>query len=240
MRTLLVAALSLMAFGGSAATAGAAKVEPPNPHKFVGSANVEPKFTGESQEFVFKPFSITCEKAKSTTSGVTPAFPSKTLTGVVKYSGCEAEATLNKAEYTLTAKFVTPVTLNYHANGFVEVGAGGTVTEGKLEGAGPIEIAVKGPFKCTISVAAGTYPVKALKKPEAEFEAAKFTNQEETVVKGKGTVVVKKLAIATALTKMPYTLEGEFCEALPKTEFTSGTYTGSLLAEIKKGDLSWE
>ena len=240
MRRSLAPVMALSVLAIAAAPAVAAKTEPPNPHQFLVSANVEPKFAGEDQEFVLKPFTITCEEAKSTTSGVTPTFPSKTLTAVVKYSACEAEATLNKAEYELKAKFLAPVTLNYHANGVVEVGSSGTVKDGKLEGAGPIEIAVKGAFKCVIDIAPGTYPAQALKKPEAEYEAAKFKDEEETVQKGKSSVVVKKLGIATALTKMPYEIEGEFCEALPKTEYAAGTYTGSLVAEIKKGDISWE
>lgn len=240
MRHLLSAALALTMLTLTATPAIAQKTEPPNPHQFVGSPNAEPKFAGESQELVLKPFTITCEAAKSTKSGVTPAFPSKTLTAVVKYSGCEAEATLNKAEYELKAKFLSPVTFNYHANGYVEVGAGGTVKEGKLEGAGEIEISVKGPFKCTIDIPAGTYPANQVNKPEANYEAVKYTNKEETIEKGKAPVIVKKLEIATALTKMPYELEGEFCEALPKTEFTNGTYSGSLLAELKKGSIGWE
>jgi hypothetical protein len=240
MKRLLAPTAAIAVLALAATPAFGQKVEPPNPHKFVGSVNAEPRFAGETQEFVLKPFTITCEKAKSTTSGVTPTFPSKTLTAIVKYSGCEAEATLNKAEYEMKAKFLAPVTLNYRANGVVEVGSGGTVKEGKLEGAGPIEIAVKGAFKCVIDIASGTYPAQALKKPEAEFEAAEFKNEEETVEKGKSSVVVKKLEIATALTKMPYELEGEFCEALPKTEYSAGTYTGSLVAEVKKGDISWE
>jgi len=240
MRRSLAPALALSVLALSATPAVAAKTEPPNPRRFTGSENIEPRFTGETQEFALKPFTIRCEKAKSTTSGVTPTFPSTTLTAVVKYSGCEAEATLNKAEYELKAKFLKPVTFNYHANGAVEIGAGGTVKEGKLEGAEPIEIAVKGVFKCTIDIPAGTYPTKALKKPEAEYEAATFVNKEETIVKGKTSVVVKKLAISTALTKMPYELRGEFCEALPKTEYTGGHFTGSLLAEIKLADIGRE
>ncbi len=215
-------------------------VEPANPHKFVGSPNAEPKFSGEGQEFVLKPFTVECEKAKSTTSG-TPTFPTKTLTAVMKYSKCAATAVIGKAEYKeMKAKFLAPVTINYHANGFVELGSGGTIKEGKLEGAGPVEISVKGPFKCTIDVAAGTYPINATKKPEAEFEAAKYTNKEEKVEKGKEPKVVKTLEIANSISKMPYEIEGEFCEALPKTEFTNGQYNGSLVASIKKGSIGWE
>lgn len=240
MRRSLAPALAIAALALAATPALASKTEAPNPHQFVGSENVAPRLTGETQTFVLKPFTITCEKAKSNRSAAPTTFPSKTLSSVVKFSGCEAEAKLGKAEYELKAKFLTPVTFNYHANGVVEMGAGGTINEGKLEGASEIEIALKGPFKCTIDIEAGTYPAKALKKPEAEYSAARFTNEEATVTKGKGTTVVKKLDIATALTKMPYELEGEFCEALPKTEFKNGSYTGSLVAEIKKGSISWE
>jgi hypothetical protein len=239
MRRSLAPALAITALALAGTPAVAARTESPNPHKFVGAQNVAPRFTGETQVFNLKPFTITCEKAKSTTSEP-PTFPSKTLTAVVKYTGCEAEATLNKAEYELKAKFLSAVTLNYHANGVVEMGAGGTVKEGKLEGAGEIEIAVKGPFKCTIDILAGTYPAKALRKPEAGYETAKFHDIEEPVETNKGAVLVKKLGISTALTKVPYELEGEFCEALSKTEYTNGSFTGSLVAEIKKGSIGWE
>jgi hypothetical protein len=243
MRNTLVAATALVvALLALAAPAGAQKkAQTPNPHKFVASANAEPRFSGGTQEFQFKPFTITCEAAKSTPSGVTPTFPSKTLTAVVKYSGCEAEAKIASSEYELKARFLSPVTFNLHANGYVEMGAGGTVKEGKLEGAGPIEIAVKGPFKCLIDVEAGTYPAKALTKPEGEYEAVKYKDEEVTVEKGhKGPVVEHKLGIAAALTKLPYELEEEFCEALPNTEGTSGTYTGALTAEIKNATIGWE
>ena len=233
---LALAALALLL---TAVPAAAVKIEPPNPHKFVGTATAPPTFTGEG-EFALKPFNITCEKVKSTSSGVLPTFPSTTLTAIVKYSGCTAEGTIARAEYELKARVPAAVTFNYHANGVVEVGSGGTVTNGKLEGAGPVEIAVSGPFKCTIAIAAGTYPTKSLKKPEAQYEAATFLNEEETVVRGKTSELVKKLAISTALTKLPYALGGEFCEALPKTEYTGGSASNSLLAQIKKGDISWE
>jgi hypothetical protein len=65
------------------------------------------------------------------------------------------------------------------------MGAGGTVNEGKLEGAGEIEIAVKGPFKRTIDIPAGTCPSTSSKHPEAEYEAAKFANIEETIERAR-------------------------------------------------------
>jgi hypothetical protein len=238
MKKALAAVIAATALGIVPATALA--VETPNPHRFVGSPNAEPKFSGEGEEWVVKPFTVSCEKAKSTPSGVTPTFPSKTLTAVLKFSHCEAEALIGRAEYELKAKFLAPVTINYHANGYVEMGSGGTVKEGVLENAGPIEILVKGPFKCLISISPGTYPIGATKKPEAEWEDVKYTNQEETVEKGKKTELVKRLGISNAVSKMPYEIEEEFCEALPKTEFTNGQYNGPLVAEIKKGSIGWE
>jgi len=236
MRKALVAAFALLALAVFATPAVAQKE--PNPHKFVGTENGEPKYTGEG-EFELKPFLVECGKAKGKSTGPV-MFPTKTLATVVKYSECEAEATIGKAEYSFEHVKVTPVTYNYHANGFVEIGSGGTVTAGKLEGAGPIEISVKGAFKCTIDVEAGTYPVGAVNKPESEFEAVKFTNSEEMIEKGKMPLTIKRLGIENALTRVPYEMEGEFCEALPKTEFTNGKINGELTGEIKKGQLSWE
>jgi hypothetical protein len=240
MRRASVIALAVSLLSLAAAPAGAKKVEAPNPHQFTGSGTAEPRFTGESQEFKLKPFAITCEKAKSAASGVAPAFPSKTLTAVIKYAGCSATAKIGKTEFELKAKFHSAITFNFRANGVVEAGAGGTVKEGKLEEAGPIELSVTGPFKCSIEIAPGTFPATALKKPEAEFEAATYTNEETTVEKRKKMVVEHKLGIAAALTRLHYTLGGTFCEALPKTESGTGAYAGSLLGEIKNGSLGRE
>lgn len=233
--TAVAVAAAALALGATPAVAQTA-----NPHRFVGSPDAEPRFSGEGAEFELKPFTVECEKERSKPAGVTPTFPSKTLTADVSYSECEAEGTIGKAEYEFKAKFADPVTINYHADGYVEIGSGGTVKEGKLEGAGPIEIKVSGPFKCTIAIAPGTYPAGALKRPEGEFEAAKYTNLSETVEHGKKSEEVKRLEIENDWTKLKYELEGEYCEALPKTEYTGGIYEGSLVAEIKKGAIGWE
>ncbi len=211
------------------------------PQQFLGSETAEPRFTGSGQqEFAFKPFTVTCEVAKSTKTGVTPQWPSQSLFAEIKFSGCTASAKLHGMEgLELKAKFLTPVQLNFDANGFVEAGAGGKPADGKLAGAGSIEIALSGAFKCTIDVEAGSFPAKAVKEPGEVYEAAQFKLEEVKLEKGKKTGVEDKLAIATALSKMDYTLEGEFCEALSKTEGKTGTYDGDLLAELPKGDLNW-
>lgn len=241
-RVLLTATLAVAALAVAVAPAAAHKGAATGvSHKFTGSETAEPRFAGESQEFIAKPFTITCEKAKSSKTGATTTFPSENLLGVIKYSDCTATAALRgMEELELKAKFAEPVDLNFHANGYVEVGSGGTVTAGKLEGAGEIEIKLSGAIKCTIDLEAGTYPVKAATKPEELYEAAKFTPEEVKVEKGKKVTVKHNLSIATTLTKIPYEFEGEFCEAFNKTEGKNGEYTGTLLAELPKGNLGWE
>jgi hypothetical protein len=242
-RSLLALALAASTLAAAAQPALAHKVRQAGvAHKFTGSEAAEVRASGSGvQEFVYGPFTVTCEKARSIKTGTMTSWPSESFLVQMKYSECEATAALhNMEELELKAKFLTPVSLVYHANGFVEAGAGGTLTGGKLVGASAIEIALGGVFKCTIDVEPGTFPVKAIKKPEEMFEAASYKVEETTIEKGKKTSVRKTLAIKTALAKMTYELEGEFCEALSKTEGRTGSYTGSLLAELPKGSLGWE
>jgi streptogramin lyase len=206
---------------------------------FIGSVAAEPRFVSMgSQQFAFKPFTVSCAQAKSTKSGLTPEWPAQSLFAEVVFSGCMANAELHGiGDLELKARFLTPVELNFNANGFVEAGAGGKPVDGKLGGAGAIEIALTGAIKCTIDVEAGTFPAKALKEPGEEYEAA--TYKPEEVELGTKPNVEDKLAITTNLSKMNYALEGEFCEALSKTEGKSGAYDGGLLAELPKSSLDW-
>lgn len=209
-------------------------------HEFTGSEQIEVRAAASgAQKFTFGPFAVTCEKAKS--GHGTASWPSETLSVQMKYSGCSAVASLRgMGELDLKAKFLTPLTLNFHANGFVEAGAEGTIAGGKLEGATEAEIALSGPFKCTIDVEPGTFPSRALRKPEEQFEVATYKVEETKIEKGKHAGVQDKLAIATALSKMAYEFEGQFCEALSKTEGVSGAYAGTLLAELPKASLGFE
>jgi len=242
-RSLLAPALaaSALAIAATPALAHRAAVAAA-PHAFTGSEQLEVRASASgAQTFTFGPFAVTCEKAKSVTGHGTAMWPSQTLAVEMKYSGCSAVAMLHgMGELKLKAKFLTPLTLNYHSNGFVEAGAEGTVVDGKLEGAHEAEIALSGAFKCTIDVEPGTFPARAIKKPEEQFEAATYKVEEEKIEKGKKVGVQDKLAITTALSKMAYEFEGEFCEALSKTEGKSGSYSGALLAELPKANLGFE
>jgi hypothetical protein len=56
--------------------------------RFTGSEAVEPRFTSPgTQDFAFKPFTVTCEQAKSAKTGLIPAWPAESLFAEVKFSG---------------------------------------------------------------------------------------------------------------------------------------------------------
>jgi hypothetical protein len=137
-RSLLAPALAASALAVAATPALAHKSHTAGvTHKFTGSEQTEVHAVGTGeQEFKYGPFTITCEKAKAVKGTGTSTWPSENLFVEVKYSSCEASAALHgMEELELKAKFLSPVSLNYHANGFVEAGSGGTVTAGKLEAA---------------------------------------------------------------------------------------------------------
>lgn len=242
-RLLAAVAIALAGLALGVAPALARKAKVVVSHHFTGSEMAEPKFTATSgQEFVFKPFTISCEKAKSAKTGAATSFPAESILTEVKFSGCEATAELHGlGEHELKARFESPVSIDYHANGFVEIGSGGTISEGKLTGAGSIEIALSGQFRCTIDVEAGTYPAAAANNPNKLYEAAIFTPEEVKIEKGKKSFTKKRLAVKNAFTRLPYAFEGEFCEAFAKTEGKAGSYSGTLQAELPKfGSLGWE
>ena len=138
-------------------------------------------------------------------------------------------------------RFIGPVDLEYHANGFVETGANSESTA-QITNAGAVEIEAKGAFKCVISWEPQTVPSKAVKKPAEEYEAATFTTEEISSenLKRFPTGIQDKVVIENNLTKMSYSLSEGICEEFEKTEGKSGSYTGELVAELKKASLSWE
>jgi hypothetical protein len=213
-------------------------------HEFTGSTSEEVRVTGVgAQEFTFKPFKITCEKAKSVKTGNDVAWPSPTLYVEVKYSGCEAkDATFHKVELPpVKTTFSTPVDYEYHANGFVESGANSESTS-EIKNAGYVEINLKGEFKCDITWEPQTIPSKALKRPAEEYGAAIYEKFEEKTenLKSFPLGVQDKLLIKNDLTKMTFEVEEGICELFETTEGKSGSYVGTLQAGLKKGNLGWE
>jgi hypothetical protein len=213
-------------------------------HQFTGSVSEEVRAQGVgTQEFAFKPFTIECEAAKSVKSEDDVTLPSPTLYLTVAYSKCLTKnAKFHKVELPpVKTTFKAPVDLEFHANGFVESGAESESTS-SIENAGAVEIAMKGAFKCTISWGPQTIPAKAIKKPAEQYEAALFEKDEETTenLKRFPLGVQDKLLIKSDLKRMTFELSEGICEEFESTEGKTGSYVGTLRAELPKGNLGWE
>jgi hypothetical protein len=210
--------------------AAAALAAPAMAHEFNSPQGPsEPRAVGVgAQSFVFRPFRVTCESARSVTAGQTTTWPSPTLTLQVKYSKCKTHAgKVGKTEGpAIPTHFEAPVTLTYHANGYVDVGS--------------IAITVGGNFKCKIATEPQTIPAKAVKHPTEEFTAATFLT-ESIATKSKKLPLQEVVSVSNGEVKrIHYTLEEGFCEELEMPTGTGGSYSGVLQASISKANLNWK
>lgn len=218
-RTLIVgAALCSLAVAATPAMAG----------EFVSSGGPT-KGKGEEQTFKLGPFLITC-KAVSATGGETTPLKSPTFATSLKFKGCTTEARVGGNPIHLNTKFLTPLAVEYHANGFAEAGSeleekGGQAT---LAG-GSIELKINA-IKCLITLPEQTVPRKAEKKPNGEYTAASYSN--ESVTRGKKTF--NKLLIENEWTGLVFEFGEGQCESFKASEEErkGGKYTGEFLEEV--------
>lgn len=186
----------------------------------------------------FGPVKITCEKAA--VKGLATAASMETLKLTTKYSKCVTAIKVGGEPATLTTKMVDPVEYSLHTNGWVETGAEGEETSAEV-GGGEVEWKISG-IKCHVSWPAQVVPVKAIRKPEAEYTAAIFQNElvESTHLKAFPSHFQNKLLIAADFKNMEYEFtEGE-CAEFKKPEAKSGDYTGEIEAEVAGGNLGFE
>jgi len=233
-----------------AAFACAALAGPAMAHQFNSNvASGEPRAAGravegveEPQKFTFRPFRLSCERARSNRLSKETTFPSPTLFLEVKYSKCKTFVGKFKTVELPGAKtkFLTPVSFQYHANGYVEIGG---AAEGEIGNAGEVEIEIGAPFKCRIKVAPQTLPSKAIKHSEEEFTAATFEKEEAKTenLRKFPSGIQDKLLIHNQLGRIKYSfepLEGGICEVLElPEEGKTGAYSGTLDAEVKNANL---
>lgn len=201
------------------------------------------KGIGGEQYFRLDPFHITCESAKPT--GYVEAGEPKTLTVALEPKKCTTLAKLSSSEkydFKLKTKFMTKFVIEYHANGFVEVGS-------EIEGAepvirlagGPIELRVpalhdsEGP--CILTIPEQTLPEKAEKRPEGEYPDALYSN-EEPEYRG---VFYKRLSVENNFTMVEFEYAGGQCEEFENSEeLKKGRISGSFYQEVKKRrSLEW-
>jgi hypothetical protein len=234
----LVAGVCALAVGAASATA----------HQFTASAvgktlsEAEPgKTKGSSvgeQEFKFGAVHVTCESAS--TKGLVIAATSPTLKVVAKYTRCKTAIKVGAEPATLKTKFTAPVEYQFHANGFGETGTEGE--EGSVDiGKGSAELKVSG-IKCLVSWPAQTVPLKAEKKPEGEYTAAVYSNENvpSENLKKFPSGLQQKLVIGVAFKGMEFSLEEGQCEEFAKTEGKSAQYNGILRQELTGGNLGFE
>ncbi|HMD51188.1 MAG TPA: hypothetical protein VKG62_00625 [Solirubrobacteraceae bacterium] len=191
----------------------------------------------EEQSFKLGPFKIHCERAVS--KGTATAGLSKTISDEVKFSKCLTEAKIGSNPIWLKTDFGSPLAIEYHANGFVEIGSEieGAAAVASI-GGGAIEVKI-GAIGCTIEVPKQTVPTKAEKKPEEPFSEATFTNETYIAGSGKNEKQYTRLVIANAFSGIHLTYGGGQCEEFTKVgeELKSGKYQGTLPDEIAKGSL---
>jgi hypothetical protein len=204
------------------------------------------KGKGEEQELHLGPFRITCKTVKSSSGSATP-LKSTTFNTALKFAGCNTAGAVNGNPIKLKTKIKQAMDVEYHNNGFVEVGSEFEEAEGfaTLSG-GSIEVKVNALTNkeaasgksCIITIPTQTVPKKAIKKPEGEFEAALYSTEEEE----KGKNVFDELLIENEWKGISFEYGGGQCEEFKSSEEErkNGTYVGELLVKIPHGSIGYE
>jgi hypothetical protein len=218
-------------------------------HEFVASKEGKTHGTTESTQLLkFGPFKVTCLKASA--NGFVAAGPSKTYATVVKFGKCQTRAQVGVKEIKLATKFLKPLAIEYHANGFTETGGELEEEEGKaVIGGGSAELKINTgqteEFKkseCHVSWPAQSLPLKG-KTPEEEFSYASFSNEEmaHKMSAAFPDGIQHFITINNALKGIKVTFEGEPCEEWGKQggEESTGQYTGSFPQILYGGNLEF-
>jgi hypothetical protein len=239
---VLVGALCALAIAAAPALA----------HEFTASRTG--KTTGKSeteQKFKFGPFKITCEKVKA--KGAQAAGSSSTLAVALRFNSCTDEVKFGTKPAFVPTHFLTPLAVEYHANGFVETGSELEEFEGSATLAGgEAEIKVytgvlpgeHEKSRCTILWPEQTLPLKAVKKPEAQYSTATYSNvaTPNSSIKRFPDGFQHSISIANTFKGIKYEFEGEPCEEWGKEESEeggAGTYTGTFPVFLNGGNLEF-
>jgi hypothetical protein len=240
----LLAVTSAFAFGATPALA----------HEFIASKTGKTHGVEESEQlFKFGAFKIKCLKASA--KGAVAAGGSSTYATAIYYTKCLTSAFVGgstKHQIFLATKWLTPLAIEYHANGFVETGGELEEVEGKaVIAGGSAELKVNTgrtegfeKSECHISWPEQTIPLKAVKDPEGEYSSATYSNaaQAHKLTKAFPDELQHYIVISNAFKGIKYTLEGEPCEEWGKEEGPEGgggTYTGSFPQILGLGNLEF-
>ncbi|MHB8234409.1 MAG: hypothetical protein ACYDHT_07120 [Solirubrobacteraceae bacterium] len=243
---------------GLAAVALTVSATPALAHEFKASkAGKTHGVAFSEQVFKFGPFHITCQKANA--KGLVAEGPSKTYAAAIKFGKCLTSAFIgasHKHQIFLGTRWLTPLSVEYHASGFVETGDGELEEEaGKaVIAGGSAELKVNTAkneegerTECHLSWPAQTIPIKAAKAKnpeEEEWSAASYTNEStpKPVSAKFPDGLQHTIVISNAFKGIKFELEGEPCEEWGKEEGPEGggaTYTGSFPQLLVGGNLEF-
>ena len=220
-------------------------------HEFIASkAGKTHGITESTQLFRFGAFKIKCQKVSA--KGLVAGGTTKTYATSIKFAKCLTSAKVGTHEIFLTTKWLTPLAVEYHANGVVETGSELEEEEGAivLKGGtaqlkintGKTEEFTKS--ECTVSWPEQTLPKKAIKNPEEESSMATFSNevQSHLVTKEFPEGLQHFIKITNAFKGIKSEFEGEPCEEWGKEEGPEaggGTYSGSFVQILNGGNLEY-
>ncbi len=220
--------------------------------KGIGSPDeVRPEYT---QKFVIGAFTIECKNAvsyaKTPAEGAFTSEKSSIFATEVKFAKCLTLARFGAFTGGLPTSFNGghPVKFVYHTNGFAELGSGETEEAVEIGGT-ETSFKISGRV-CTVNLPPQTVPIGAVKKPEGEFSAATYSNEEvpvsEKLIKRFPSGMQNKLIVANKFRGMKYSYEsgqckgeGGFEEEAKTTEGHSASYTGTLEEEVPGGNLGY-
>ncbi len=220
-------------------------------HEFTASKAGRVAGTVEAtQTFKFGPFKVTCEKASA--KGAVAAGGAPTFATSIKFSKCTTEGKIGSKPIKLPTHFLTPVAIEYHANGFVESGSELEEVEGVavLKG-GSAELKVytgvteeHEKSRCEIVWEEQTIPLKAERKPELEYSAVTYSNETrpETNLKKFPEGLQHYIKVSNAFKGIKYEFDGEPCEEWGKEEGSEGgggTYTGAFPQILAGGNFEF-
>jgi hypothetical protein len=243
LKLTLGVAVSVCAFALAASPALAGEFVASNTGKTSGTSESE-------QHFKFGSITIICHKTSA--KGAVVAGSSSTYASSIKFTKCLTSAKVGTHSIFLASRFLTPLAIEYHQNGFVEVGSeteenAGTLTVigGSAEmwlNTGRTEEFEKS--ECHLRWEAQTLPLKATKEPEGAFSAATYTNitRPHTVAKNFPLGVQNGIEFSNSFKGIHYELEGEPCESWGKeegSEAVNGSYTGAFPQWLGNGMLEF-
>jgi hypothetical protein len=220
-------------------------------HEFIASKAGKVHGAEESEQlFKFGAIKMKCQQASA--AGKVAGGSTQTFATLIKFSKCLTTAKVGTHEIFIATKWLTPLAIEYHANGFVESGSMVSEIEGRTVLAGGSAVIKINTGKteefekseCHVSWPPQTIPRKAITSPTEEFSAATYTNaaNPHLVTKAFPDGLQHYIIVTNAFKGITFELEGEPCETWGREEGPEGgggTYNGSFPELLTGGNFEF-